>query len=190
MEEAKRNADDAGLEPPSIAAKQARLEDDEVAKATTGVNVIEIDGKSCTHEVAWPPGQEGCTLPPARRDTPAAKQYPFKLDPFQQTAIDALEAGQCSFRAGSASSSHQHHRTPPRTLRAGGSPHIRRKDSGRRVLLCHGPQVIHGPLSSLRLQLRRVLSPPLRTTAIEGSIRTAGSAPACTMLQRTQPLVN
>ena len=93
MEAAKRSADKAGLNAPCAEAKHARLEDDEVAKAPTGVNVIEIDGKSCTHEVSWPPGQEGSKLPPARQDAPPAKVYPFKLDPFQQTAINALETG-------------------------------------------------------------------------------------------------
>ncbi len=75
------------------AAKRPRLEDDRVAPHPVGINVIEVDGKACTHEVAWPPGQEGSTKPPAARAGPAARQYPFELDPFQQTAINCLEAG-------------------------------------------------------------------------------------------------
>lgn len=42
-----------GVEP---AAKRARLDDDRVAPMPSGVNIIEVDGKTCTHEVAWPPG--------------------------------------------------------------------------------------------------------------------------------------
>ncbi|KAI7836432.1 hypothetical protein COHA_009701 [Chlorella ohadii] len=57
------------------------------------VNLIEVDGKSCTHEVAWPPGEEGSPLPPPARPGPPAREYPFKIDPFQQTAVNALEAG-------------------------------------------------------------------------------------------------
>ncbi|KAI3427412.1 hypothetical protein D9Q98_010327 [Chlorella vulgaris] len=59
----------------------------------SGANLIEVDGKSCTHEVAWPPGQEGGLLPPPPRAGPPAREYPFPLDPFQQTAVNALEAG-------------------------------------------------------------------------------------------------
>ncbi len=81
---------DLAHEPPS---KVARLEDDRVAAPSTGVNLVEMDGKSCTHEVAWPPGQEGSLLPPPKRAGPPAREYPFKIDPFQQTAINALEAG-------------------------------------------------------------------------------------------------
>eukprot|EP00884_Botryococcus_braunii_P015663 jgi/Botrbrau1/2780/Bobra.0164s0057.1 len=59
------------------------------------VNYIEENGKACTHEVAWPPSslEDHSYLPPKKRDGPAAKQYPFPLDPFQQTAINALESG-------------------------------------------------------------------------------------------------
>jgi hypothetical protein len=52
-------------------------------------------GKACTHEVAWPSsvGEERSYLPPSQRAGPPAKQYTFQLDPFQQTAINALESG-------------------------------------------------------------------------------------------------
>lgn len=72
----------------------ARLGDDRVAAMPVGSNLIEVDGKSCTHEVCWPPAQQGSNEPPKAREGPPAREYPFKLDPFQQTAINALEAGE------------------------------------------------------------------------------------------------
>ncbi|KAJ9531551.1 hypothetical protein QJQ45_014982, partial [Haematococcus lacustris] len=63
------------------------------AKPSVGCNVVSIDGKQCTHEVAWPPGQSGSTQPPAQREGPPAREYPFPIDPFQQVAINSLEAG-------------------------------------------------------------------------------------------------
>jgi ATP-dependent RNA helicase DOB1 len=82
-------AEDAG--PPT---KLARLGDDVVAAMPSGTNYIEVNGKSCTHEVLWPPGVEGSMLPPKQRQGPPAREYPFQIDPFQQTAINALEAGE------------------------------------------------------------------------------------------------
>lgn len=76
-----------------VAAKVAKVEEDRVARLPVGKNVVELDGKSCTHEVAWPPGQTGSLLPPPKREGPPAREYPFKIDPFQQTAVNALEAG-------------------------------------------------------------------------------------------------
>lgn len=39
------------------AAKRLKLSDERAAPMPVGVNLIETaDGKSCTHEVAWPPG--------------------------------------------------------------------------------------------------------------------------------------
>ena len=56
--------------------------------------VIEAGGKTCSHEVAWPPGAVGGSgAPPGARPGPPAKQFPFALDPFQRTAINCLEAG-------------------------------------------------------------------------------------------------
>lgn len=74
---------------------EARLGDDRVAAMPVGSNLIEVDGKSCTHEVCWPPGAQGSNDPPKARPGPPAREYPFKLDPFQQTAINALEGGAC-----------------------------------------------------------------------------------------------
>ncbi len=92
MADTKRKVD---LGPGDVvpAAKVAKLEEDRVAKLPSGANVVEFDGKSCTHEVAWPPGEEGSPLPPPKRDGPSAREYPFKIDPFQQTAVNCLEAG-------------------------------------------------------------------------------------------------
>lgn len=87
------------LVPPTKLARTrlgdhvARLGDDVVAAMPVGSNYIEIDGKSCTHEVCWPIGVEGSKAPPPQRKGPPAREYPFKIDPFQQTAINALEAG-------------------------------------------------------------------------------------------------
>ena len=88
----KRKADGDGLAsvPP---AKVAKLEEDRIAKLPVGANVVELDGKACTHEVAWPPGEEGSPLPPPKREGPPAREYPFKIDPFQQTAVNCLENG-------------------------------------------------------------------------------------------------
>jgi ATP-dependent RNA helicase DOB1 len=79
--------------------KVAKLDVDRVAPMPTGSNLIEIDGKSCTHEVCWPPGETGSMAPPPKREGPPAREYPFQLDPFQQTAINCLENGEgCSWR--------------------------------------------------------------------------------------------
>lgn len=80
-------------EPTAKAARLDQLTQRIESNQARGVNVIEIDGKSCTHEVAWPPGQEGSPLPPPKRAGPPAREYPFKIDPFQQTSINCLEAG-------------------------------------------------------------------------------------------------
>lgn len=74
-------------------SKHAKLEDDRVAAPSAGANLIQVNGKTCTHEVAWPPAEQGSHLPPPKSAAAAAKEYPFPLDPFQQTAINALERG-------------------------------------------------------------------------------------------------
>ena len=58
-----------------------------------GATLIEEDGKTAAHEVAWPEHQAGSSAPPAPRAGPAAKEYPFSLDPFQRCAINCLETG-------------------------------------------------------------------------------------------------
>lgn len=91
LETGKRKAEDVteeGKEP-----KVAKVEEDRVARLPVGKNLVQFDGKGCTHEVAWPPGQTGSLLPPPKREGPPAREYPFTIDPFQQTAINALEAG-------------------------------------------------------------------------------------------------
>ncbi|KAG2452954.1 hypothetical protein HYH02_002291 [Chlamydomonas schloesseri] len=82
--------DDAAAPP---AAKAPRLTEQRVAALPVGANLVEVDGKSCTHEVAWPPGQQGSLLPPPAREGPPARKYLFKIDPFQQVAVNCLEAG-------------------------------------------------------------------------------------------------
>eukprot|EP00983_Pelagomonas_calceolata_P134022 1162019-Pelagomonas_calceolata.AAC.14 len=37
---------------------------------------------------------DGSPLPPPKREGPPAKQYPFTIDPFQQTSVNCLEAGE------------------------------------------------------------------------------------------------
>ena len=74
--------------------KSSKLEDDRIAASPTGVNLIQANDKTCTHEVAWPPGIQGSPLPPSKSTAPSAKEYAFPLDPFQQTAINSLETGQ------------------------------------------------------------------------------------------------
>ena len=87
----KRSRADAVSE---AASKKLKLGHDVLPKAEGGVNYIETDGKTCSHAVALPEGSEdGSTLPPAPRPGPAAKEFPFTLDPFQRTAINCLEAG-------------------------------------------------------------------------------------------------
>ena len=75
-------------------SKRPRLEDDRLAQQQGGSNIIEVEGKSCSHEVAWPPNQEGPTGPPPKREGEPARSYPFPIDPFQQTAVNALETGE------------------------------------------------------------------------------------------------
>ena len=77
--------------------KLAKLGAEPLPAAEGGVNIVEMDGKTCTHAVAWPEGgPEGSPLPPVARAGPAAKEFPFMLDPFQRTSINCLEAGTVS----------------------------------------------------------------------------------------------
>lgn len=83
----KRELDASNGPAAAPAAKKARadpgrLGDDRVAAMPVGQNYIEIEGKSCTHEVCWPPGEEGSSAPPKPRAGPPAREYPFKLDPI------------------------------------------------------------------------------------------------------------
>jgi len=86
----KRAAPDANERGSS---KSARLDEEASAAAYAGATLIEEDGKTAAHEVAWPEGAAGSDAPPAARPGPAAKEYPFSLDPFQRCAINCLEAG-------------------------------------------------------------------------------------------------
>ena len=88
---------DTGSPGLGHAAKKRRLESQaDVARPGTGPNTVEIAGKSCTHEVSWPSNvaeEAREHLPPASRAGDPAKRFPFSLDPFQQTAVNCLEAG-------------------------------------------------------------------------------------------------
>ncbi|GMH32302.1 hypothetical protein BSKO_00136 [Bryopsis sp. KO-2023] len=74
-------------------AKVLKLGEEPAERIEGGVNYIEIDGKSCTHEVVWPRGVDGCKDAPGKSPVPPPLEFPFKLDPFQQTAINCLELG-------------------------------------------------------------------------------------------------
>ncbi|KAK9804329.1 hypothetical protein WJX72_007219 [[Myrmecia] bisecta] len=96
----KRSRTDAAggvsLSPHKVA--KLALEDERVSAPKRGVNTVESAGKFCTHEVAWPETASSddssqSLLPPTAKAGPAAKEYAFKLDPFQQTAINCLETG-------------------------------------------------------------------------------------------------
>ena len=93
----KRQLEDSSTaQPAEPSAKQAKVSEDAGVSVTSGPQVIEVGGKSCQHEVAWPGRvqDEKAFQPPVRSSQPPAKQYPFALDPFQQTAINCLEAGE------------------------------------------------------------------------------------------------
>ena len=93
----KRKLDQYGSGVVDLPRKTARAANASPDVPASQVNLIEADGKSCTHEVAWPPGAaESCSsLPPPRKPGLSARTYAFSLDPFQQTAVNCLEAGQC-----------------------------------------------------------------------------------------------
>ena len=88
------NGANGSVEGPNKSAKVADASENGWT-VTRGPQVIEINGRSCQHEVAWPGivEEEKAFLPPTKSKSPPAKQYPFPLDPFQQTAINCLEAG-------------------------------------------------------------------------------------------------
>lgn len=53
---------------------------------------MQRNGRSCTHQVAGPEGDAVDSAPPPEVDV-HAHEFVFDLDPFQHTAINALEAG-------------------------------------------------------------------------------------------------
>eukprot|EP01023_Acetabularia_acetabulum_P054718 TRINITY_DN6204_c0_g1_i2.p1 TRINITY_DN6204_c0_g1~~TRINITY_DN6204_c0_g1_i2.p1 ORF type:complete len:443 (+),score=71.87 TRINITY_DN6204_c0_g1_i2:562-1890(+) len=74
---------------------QTKEEEEEDVLLQNGTTVVEVEGKSCTHEVVIPEGVEyeyGKGPPPQKVDQPA-KTYEFPLDPFQKVATSCLEAG-------------------------------------------------------------------------------------------------
>lgn len=98
----------AAADPRKIAKLSLKVSKSVISQQALGsaVNVVEVDGKTCTHEVAWPPpldDEDPAALsgepvvqslaPPPAHQGPPAKEYKFALDPFQQTAIACLEHG-------------------------------------------------------------------------------------------------
>jgi ATP-dependent RNA helicase DOB1 len=92
----KRSIDETGpVVLSETSNKVAKVADGADWSVTRGPQIIEIDGKSCQHEVAWPgivEDDKAFQAPPKSKHAPA-KQYQFSLDPFQQTAFNCLEAG-------------------------------------------------------------------------------------------------
>ena len=94
MEQGNKRSREYGQNAEGALRKQAKTGGVPLPVGEGGVNYVEIDGKTCTHAVAWPervPG--GSPLPPPARAGPPAKEFPFMLDPFQRTSINCLEAG-------------------------------------------------------------------------------------------------
>ena len=92
------------LEASAGASKKAAVKEEEIATSAAHdsrtraerTNLIERDGKTCTHQVYHPPEKDEeqvSDLPPPVWKGAPARVYPFKIDPFQETAINALEAG-------------------------------------------------------------------------------------------------
>ncbi len=92
----------------AVAAKKRHLEETSklqvAAAAAPKKPHLNRPPPACSHEVAIPEGFDPCSIThldeathgtlhePILRDTfPRAKQYPFVLDPFQETAIACLE---------------------------------------------------------------------------------------------------
>ncbi|KAG1660720.1 hypothetical protein FOA52_014340 [Chlamydomonas sp. UWO 241] len=98
MAELKRDRDDWG--DGEGGGKAARR--DELAPFAS---LIERGGRSCSHQVAWAPGSTPqFSGPPPPFSGPPAHGFAFELDCFQQTAIDALEAGHSALVAAHTSS--------------------------------------------------------------------------------------
>ena len=94
----KRKSDHSERHNTDKHRKVPRVDVSALVVPASQVNLVEAEGKSCTHEVAWPPGAaDSCSsLPPARKAGLPARSYEFALDPFQQTACNCLEAGKLS----------------------------------------------------------------------------------------------
>ena len=93
----KRNAGDLAM--PDSPGKLARLAAADALGRAPAPTSVEMDGKQCLHEVVWPKDWDGPAPagPPRRKDGPAAREFSFKLDPFQQVAVNCLEEGALGF---------------------------------------------------------------------------------------------
>ena len=74
---------------PDVLAAAARPQ---IPELPTVHAVVQREGRSCTHQVAWPNGETGSSEAPAAVES-LAHEFPFQLDPFQSVAVAALEAG-------------------------------------------------------------------------------------------------
>lgn len=72
-------------------SKRPRIEQS-TAKGSTLMNVVEIDGKSCTHEVSWPPGMFSIS-PNLLSAAAAPRRYfnPFKQPKLTPCTIYAIQ---------------------------------------------------------------------------------------------------
>jgi ATP-dependent RNA helicase DOB1 len=73
----------------------ARAEPDESATVSNAIVIREGD-RTCSHDVAFPPGVSRDVtevIGALQRPTKPAREYPFKLDPFQNQAVLCIENG-------------------------------------------------------------------------------------------------
>ncbi|UPR01038.1 ATP-dependent RNA helicase [Chloropicon primus] len=76
--------------------KRAKVGEVEAASGDVVTLVESVDGKTCTHQCVWPEGARPTRQgpPPSIPSHKAAKEYEFKLDPFQYTSMNCMEQGE------------------------------------------------------------------------------------------------
>jgi hypothetical protein len=106
--------------------------------------------KACKHEIAWPEGEIGRAGAPQEVEK-LAHTFPFKLDPFQRTAINALEAGDSVLVAA--------HTSAGKTVIAQYAIAMALRDKSRVRGLVHAKhQISCCNASSMMIQMQNVLS--------------------------------